>query len=150
MDPLPTELTTLFKFNKSVLLPAWVSFGWFGGDFSVILGWVLSGTDQPKSRSTHHQITQHKKDTRAGKWTLLLHFSTYSGHCIISHTFFLCSPLVFATCACMCMARDWGQNSMSSYEFRIHVHDRIRHSIHVYRRIQRVRHSTRICQKSIL
>ena len=30
---------------------------------------------------------RHKKDSQAGNWTLLLHFSTYSGHCIISgHT----------------------------------------------------------------
>ena len=36
---------------------------------------------------------RHKKDNQVGKWTLLLHFSAYSGHCIISHTFFLCPPL---------------------------------------------------------
>ena len=35
----------------------------------------------------------HNKDSQAGKWTLLLHFSAYSGHRIISHTFFLCPPL---------------------------------------------------------
>ena len=40
----------------------------------------------------------HNKDSQAGKWTLLLHFSAYSGHRIISHTFFLCPPLALATC----------------------------------------------------
>ena len=36
---------------------------------------------------------RHQKDTQAGKWTFLLHFGTYSGYCIIFHTFSLCSPL---------------------------------------------------------
>ena len=47
----------------------------------------------------HAQITTKSpkthKDSQAGKWTLLLHFRVYSGHCIISHTFFLCSSLAW-------------------------------------------------------
>ena len=43
---------------------------------------------------------RHKKDSQADiiKWKLLLHFSTYLGHSIISHTFHLCSSLTLATC----------------------------------------------------
>ena len=35
-------------------------------------------------RSPLKSPIRHKKDSQAGKWTLLLHLSAYSGHCIIS------------------------------------------------------------------
>ena len=78
---------------------------WVRGDLSAIWAGSALGFFYFKRKITrsapsphHSQITckspkRHKKDTQAGKWTLLLHFSAYSGHCIISHTFFLCPPL---------------------------------------------------------
>ena len=78
-----------------------MSFGWFVGDLSAIcaasaLGdfpFTQSARSANRAQITHKSPKRHKKDTRAGKWTLLLHFSAYSGHRIISHTFFLCPPL---------------------------------------------------------
>ena len=80
------------KCNKSVHLPIWVSF----------LCLLVQNT-QSAPRLNHAQVAtkspnRHKKDSQAGKWTLLLHFSAYWGHYIISCTFFLCLPLALATC----------------------------------------------------
>ena len=80
------------KCNKSVHLPIWVSF----------LCLLVQNT-RSAPRLNHAQVTtkspnRHKKDSQAGKWTLLLHFSAYWGHYIISCTFFLCLPLALATC----------------------------------------------------
>ena len=52
-------------------------------------GWFSAN----RAQITYKSPKRHKKDTQAGKWTLLLHFSTNSGHRIIFHTFFLCPPL---------------------------------------------------------
>ena len=66
--------------------------------FWVICGWLERDLRCKSPRALAAQIAlkspkRHKKDTQAGKWTLLLHFSTNSGHRIIFHTFFLCPPL---------------------------------------------------------
>ena len=64
--------------------------------FWVIWAWFACSTNH--AQIARKSPKRHKKDTRAGKWTLLLHYSTYSGHRIISHTIFLCPPLTLATC----------------------------------------------------
>ena len=66
----------------------WV-IAWFGLGTSP---WAFPVQITTKSPKRHH------KDIQPGKWTLLLHFSAYSGHRMISHTFFLCSPLTLAIC----------------------------------------------------
>ena len=52
------------------------------GSLSLFFIWFIT---QSSPSPNHTQITtkspkRHKKDTQVGKWTLLLHFSTYSGH----------------------------------------------------------------------
>ena len=56
--------------------------------FSLLFFYWHKVTKSPPSPN-RAQITiksprRHKKDSQAGKWTLLLHLSAYSGHCIIS------------------------------------------------------------------
>ena len=63
--------------------------------WNAIKVWKITQSARSANRAqiTHKSPKRHKKDTQAGKWTLLLHISAYSGHRIISHTFFLCPPL---------------------------------------------------------
>ena len=56
-----------------------------------------SAPNPNRTQITHKSPKRHKKDTQAGKWTLLLHFSTYLGPHNFPCTFFLYSPLTLAS-----------------------------------------------------
>ena len=91
------------KWNKSVHLPAWLSFLCVLGDLWVIWAGNERKITQSARSANRAQITykspkRHKKYSQAGKWTLLLHFSAYSGHRIIPIHSYVRITLTLPTC----------------------------------------------------